>query len=445
MIYTVQPGETLSGISIKFLGSAAPAATLFQINKSRIKSGSPSALATGEQLVIPDQMISASKVTRKASRGSSDVALEVNGIEYVGWEEVKISRSMETAAASFEVSVFDRWEANSEPWPIFDFDEVRVYIGSDLIIDGYVDKVSFSIDATSHGMRVSGRDRTADLVDCSVMARPGTFKNKKLEDLAQILAAPFGVKVVTDQDTGPVISVFTVLPGEKVHETISRAAIAKNFLVTSAFSGRLAITRSGEKRAFDSIAEGVNLLSGESDASSVERFSDYTVEGQCGGQGNNGLKGTYHDAGVPRYRPLMINAEQKATSEYVNGRAQWEARARAAKARSASVTVVGFRQSDGSLWQTNRIVSVTSLSLGLFEDFLVGEVSFSESSSTGQTTTLKLVRPDAYTSEAELKSEKDIVKLDRRARRGRSKGRGVSQAEINAEINSDKQYLSEDY
>ena len=440
MIYIVQPGDTLSGISIKFLGSAAPSATLFQINKSRIKSGSPSQLATGEQLVIPDQMISASKAKRTAPRGSTEVVLEVNGIEYAGWESVKISRSMETAAASFDVQAFDKWDANEDPWPIFDYDEVRVYIGPDLLIDGYVDNVDLSIDGSTHGMRVAGRDRTADLVDCSVIIRPGTFINKKLEDLASLMAQPFGVSVITDQDTGPVIAKFTVFPGEKVHEAISRAAIAKNLIVTSAFSGRLAITRSGEKRATDAIVEGKNLLSGSSKLSSAERFSDYLVEGQANGQGEakNGMKGTYHDAGVPRYRPLMIHAEQKATAEYLNGRAQWEARARAAKARSSEVVLRGWRQSDGNLWQTNRLVNVSAPSLGLDDDLLIGVVTFELSSSSGQTVSMKLVRPDAYTSEDELKATKDIIRGERvnRHGRGKGKGRGVSQAEIDAENRS---------
>ena len=438
MIYTVQPGDTLNGIALKVFGTAAPAATLFQINKSAIKSGSPSSLATGEKLVIPDQMVKASSVTRHAAKGSNDVALLVNGIEYSGWESVKITRSLETAAASFEVSIFDKWDASKGPWPIFDQDEVKVYVGPDILIDGYVDKVALSISADAHSMSVSGRDRTADLIDCSVEMRPGTFNNKRIEDIAQALALPYGVSVVTDQDTGPVIAAFKLFPGEKVHEAISRAAIAKNLIVCSGFSGRLALTRSGEKRATDAILEGKNLLSGTADATSVDRFSDYTVEGQSNGQGlaKNGMIGKYHDSGVHRYRPLMIHAEQKATTEYVTLRAQWEARSRAAKAKSANVTVVGWRQSDGNLWQTNRLVSVTSPSLGLYEDFLIGEVTY-ELTSSGMVAMLKLVRPDAYTSADELHAAKDIIKTNRVAGKGgRAKSRGVSQAEIQQELNT---------
>jgi prophage tail gpP-like protein len=325
---------------------------------------------------------------------------------------------METASASFDLDVFDRWAEKSEPWPIFDGDEVRVWIGSDLLVEGYVDRVSIAIDATSRGMRVSGRDRTADLVDCSAMNRPGTFKNKKLEELAQILAQPFGVKVAADVDTGDRIASFTLLPGEKVHEAISRAAIAKNLLVTSGLSGTLSLTRSGSIKSHDSVVEGVNLLAGDTDISSTERFSDYVVEGQASGQGRNNLRATFRDAGVNRYRPLMLCAEQKPTQAFLKSRVEWEARSRAAKSRTARITLAGWRQSSGELWQINRLIPVKSASLGLDEELLIGEVTF-ELSDSGMLTSLALVRPDAFTSAAELQAGKDLARLRRKGARKR--------------------------
>lgn len=435
MIYTVQPGESLNGIAIKFLGSAGPAATLFQINKSRIKSGSPALLAAGEQLVIPDQMITAAKAGRKAARDPNEVVLEVNGLEYGGWENVQVGWSLETASGSFSVQVTDKWQPGQEPWPIFKNDEVRVYIGGDLLINGYVDRVGFTLDASSHSMTVSGRDRTCDLIDCSAMNRPGVFKKKKLEEIAQILSRPFGVNVVADVDTGAVIPVFSIQPGEKVHEAIARAAVAKNLIVTSAFGGSLALTRSGSRRATDAIVEGKNLKGGDSEASAVDRFSEYIVEGQSDGQGKakNAMRATYRDAEVPRYRPLMLHAEQKATAEHLKARAEWECRSRAAKGSGGTLTVVGWRQSDGKLWDTNRIVNVYAPTLGLSEDMLVTEVIY-EQSSGGQTVNMRVVRPDAYASEDELHAEKEVLRADRVKRKGKGKNRKVSQAEIDAEL-----------
>lgn len=424
MTYTVQPGDTLAGISIRVLGSAAQTQTLFQLNRSQIKSGSPETLTPGERLIIPDQMIAASKASAPSGRDPNDVTLVVNGFEYAGWDSVRISRSLETAAAAFDVSVFDKWKEGEDPWPIFDFDEVRVYIGKDLLVVGYVDDVNLSLDGSSRGMSVSGRARTGDLVDSSATNRPGSFKGKKLEEIAQILAKPFGVNVTCDVDTGDPIPNFALLPGEKVHEAISRAAIARNLVVTSGFDGGLMLMRSGDLRARDGIIEGQNLLSGSAKASSIDRYSDYIVEGQAAGQGKakNAMRATYHDAGVPRYRPLILPAEQKATVQNLQSRAEWEARARAAKGRSAEATVAGWRQSDGSLWEINRIVGAHSPALGLDDDLLIAETTFDLSPSSGQTVAMRLVRPDAYKSAVELRAGKDAIRQERMQKHGKAHG-----------------------
>jgi prophage tail gpP-like protein len=436
MIYTVRPGDTLDGIAIRLLGSKAPAPTLFQINRAQIKSGSPERLAAGERLVVPDQMIAAAKrASRKAPRDPNDVAVEVNGIEYGGWETIRIFRSLETASAAFDLGVTDKWQPGEEPWPIFDLDRVRVFVGADVLVDGYVDSVSYSLDGSSHGMTVSGRDRTADLIDCSAVARPGTFVNKRIEESARILAEPFGVEVVADVDTGAPIPKFTLMPGERVHEAIARAAIAKNLIVTVASGGRLALTRSGSRRAVDAIVEGRNLLRGDTSATSAERYSEYIVEGQAAGQGKAAMRATYRDPAVTRYRPLMLSAEQKASAEYLRSRAEYEARIRAARARGGTVVVSGWRQSDGRLWEPNRIVAARAPSLGLTEDLLIADVALDLSPGSGRTTTLRLVRPDAYVSELELDAERDALRQQRKGKKGKRGKKGqVSKAEMDEEL-----------
>ncbi|KAL6953374.1 hypothetical protein U1Q18_052068 [Sarracenia purpurea var. burkii] len=369
MIYIVQPGDTLRAIAIRVLGSEAPAATLWQINKARIKSGTPN------QLTPANRSSSRTKWSRRVR--PIDVerwTLTRSFSSSTGWSTPdgrrfeSRDRSKQPLVPSTSILRING-SRGSQPWPIFEWDEVKVYIGADLLISGYVEEVEFSLDDGSHVMRVAGSDRTVDLVDCSAMLRPGVIKGKKLEEAASILAKPFGIEVVTDQDTGPAIASFALQPGEKVFEAISRAAIAKHLLVTSRPDGSLLITRSGSRRATDAIVEGKNLKSGSSRSSSRDRFSDYIVEGQSSGQGQakNGQRGTYRDPGFPRYRPLMLQAEQKATAEYVKARAQFEARARAAKSQGAVVVVVGWRQSDGTLWDRNRSSQCNPPPLGSME------------------------------------------------------------------------------
>lgn len=412
MTYTVRPGDTCRSISIRVLGNARFADTLFRVNRARIASGSPDQLVAGTQLLIPDQMIAAAKASSGPAADPNEVTVEVNGLRYSGWESVTISRSLEAAAAGFAITLLDRWQQASEPWPIFDGDEVAIYIGSDLVLSGYVDAIGADLDAGGHSLSISGRDRTCDLIDCSIDLRPGVIKGKKLEEIGRQIVEPFGIEVRAEVDTGAPIAVFAVLPGETPIEALTRAAAAKNLVVTSDAGGSLVFTRSGERRAVDRIVEGQNLLAGSSSQRSTDRFSHYIVEGQGDGQGQNALREVYRDRGVSRYRPRIIHADGKATRGHLASRAQWEARVAAAASSQASITLQGWRQSDGTLWSANRIVSVEAPSLQVSGDLLIIEVTF-EVGSSGTLTGLRLTRSDAYSSAEQLEANKDAVKQAR--------------------------------
>ena len=56
------------------------------------------------------------------------------------------------------------------------------------------------------------------------------------------------------------------------------------------------------------------------------------------------------DAGVIRHRPLTIIGEQSQDNDEAKARIDWEANIRAARSRSARITVQGWRESpDGDL------------------------------------------------------------------------------------------------
>ena len=69
----------------------------------------------------------------------SDLRLVVNGKKYGGWKSVRVTRSIESIAGSFELDVSDRWAGQGEIWPIYEEDACRVEIDGTTVIDGYVD------------------------------------------------------------------------------------------------------------------------------------------------------------------------------------------------------------------------------------------------------------------------------------------------------------------
>lgn len=119
----------------------------------------------------------------------------------------------------------------------------------------------------------------------------------------------------------------------------------------------------------------------------------------------NQIVGTAKDPGVSRYRPKVIVAEAQADDGAAQKRADWEMRRRIAKATEATISVVGWRQSNGELWRPNMMVSVDAPWLSLDRELLISAVEYSYGND-GEVATLTLTLPDAFLPEKWRKSKK---------------------------------------
>jgi prophage tail gpP-like protein len=430
MKYTVQSGDTLENIAVKYLGDASYASVLWSVNKRTLKSGTPSLIHAGEVIEIPDQLLR--ETLGSVQNDVDDIFLRVEGKLYGGWISARVTRSIEAAAGSFEVSLTDVWEPDMDPWAIFPGDGVTIVIKSDTVITGWVDAVEMSHDASSHNLSIRGRDKTCDLVDCSAVNRPGEFRGKTPEQIARALCQPYGVTVKTDVDTGGVVDLFRVQPGESVFESVERLARGRQLLVTGSENGALLLTRSGSTRAGIKLEEGVNILSCSVSIDASERFSSYIVEGQSDGQGvaNCAAKASANDPAMKRYRTLIIMAEEKADQAYCAQRAKWEARVRAAKAQTVSIMVPGWRYNE-TLWTPGKLVSLNYPTCRIFdEELLITEVEL-QKDDAGTMTTLTLKRPDAFLAESELTETKDILQAHKAAANAaKSKAKRASKSAV---------------
>lgn len=345
---------------------------------------------------------------------SEKVSLFVNGKIYDGWKEVEIKRSLKAASGSFSLSLTDRWSDQLQPWIVAPDDSCVVKIGNDAVITGYVDTTSPSMTPTTRSISTSGRDKTADLIDCSVEHSSGEISGVTIKRLAEILCSPFGISVVMEVDPGARFDVIKIQQGESVFETLERAARKRGFLLTTDGLGALVITRPGILRAQTRLQQGMNIKEGAGTFTSKNRYSKYTVKGQDTGFASDlepafayRQKATATDPSVTRYRPLVIQSEQLTNLNDAKQRVNWEATVRAARASSFSVTVQGWRQGDGTLWRPNQIIECRADWIGLMGDLLITDVAYRLSDTTGEVATLALERKDAYKPEPEVPAKSD--------------------------------------
>lgn len=358
-----------------------------------------------------------------------EITLAIGEARYDGWLEIAITRSLNQMAGNFSIGVTEGWtngdtfEANTA-WQIKVFDACRVYVGRDLVLTGYVDDYNPAFSARDHKVAVAGRSKTMDIVDCMPDLKGGQFTGYKLDQIARAVAQPFGVDVDVQVDVGAPFPDATMERTETGFAFLERLARQRRVLLTDDAQGRLVIARAGSKRASDSLVQGGNILRATARLSGRGRFSEYRVKGQTGenhapaqsglsvnlpGGGTATLgrqaavvvdgQGVAKDDGVPRYRPFVLMAESALDATKKQERAEWQMRHNRGKGTETHITVQGWRQRNGALWDVNHLCRVRAPWLALDEELLISSVTYRLDGREGRRTDLVLTPVDAFAPE----------------------------------------------
>lgn len=330
--------------------------------------------------------------------------LFVNGQIFGGWKDISIRRGIEQLSGSFYLSVTERWPGQAEARPIRRGDSCVVKIDGQAVVTGYVNRINNGYNDTSTWFSVEGRDKTADLVDCSAIHKSGQWKSANLKQIASDLAKPFGVEVVIGQraekKASETIASFSLEDGETVQDALTRLLRMKALMMWTDGDGRLVIDLPDQTAAETALVEGQNILSAESQQDESEQHSEYIVKAQ--GRGKHDSKGTAADASVKRYRPLLILAEDQSQS--ATERARHEATMREGQADRAQIRVQSWRQAGdkGNLWAPGLRVLVQSPRLHKDnEEMIIADIEYRLNSQDGTVSILQLANPKAFDQLAE--------------------------------------------
>jgi prophage tail gpP-like protein len=335
------------------------------------------------------------------------VYLQVGSRLYANFTEINIRRSLNALAPTFTVSMTDEWRLMQADWQIAPGDPVMLRWRASPMMIGYLDSVDVSITNDERSVRLSGRARTADLIDSAAVHPSGQFKGQTIEAIATVLCAPFGITVTSELSTSTPFAEFAIDPGETVFETLHRAALIQGALLQTDVYGNLVIRNqlsSVPVSQMPVLQEGGNILRASARYDETDRFSTYTVIGQTksndlwNGPKTTTVTGVAKDPGVKRYRPLVVQAETSVTTLEAQKRAAWEATVKAAKSCVVSLTVQGWEKpGDGGMWNPGDQVIVRAPFIGIPASFLtVVDIELSRSVESGTLTNLTLSRADAF-------------------------------------------------
>lgn len=336
---------------------------------------------------------------------SDDVTLRVNGVDYGGWLSVQITPGIERQCRDFSLAITRKWPGMKElvrqvqPW-----DMCEVLIGSDKVLTGYIDATPISYDGDSVSVSIKGRGKTADLVDCSAKYATGQWRNRKVESIAADLAAVYGLKVITQVNTGAPVIDHQIEPGETAFECLDRLLTARQLLSTDDADGHLVLIEAGSGgRAYTTLEYGQNILSADASLDYKDVYSEYRCVGQRSGNDYDSgetvstITANGTDSTVPRYRLLTIQQSGQVTTQDCTDRVRYERLYRAAKALETTYLVQGWRQGNGALWLPNQLVKVIDPVIGFNTELLISELTYNKGED-GTTTALKVLPAAAYSA-----------------------------------------------
>ncbi|VWB75996.1 bacteriophage Mu P family protein [Burkholderia lata] len=334
-----------------------------------------------------------------------------------GWLDVSVARGIERCPSSFDISY-------TEPYPsVGDIlaqpgDWAQVMLGGDLVLTGFVDRYMPSYSGNQHTVRITGRSKCQDLVDCAAFIDGGQLLNMTVDKIAAALCAPYGidVSVAAGTDVGDPIEQVNVMVGETSYSVLELLCRYRALLLYDTPDGGLLLAAGGDAKksgplaigtrvASSGFTEGINVASASLMMAMDGRFSQYDAAYQGLdtlrdiGDGGNIIAHTY-DTTVPRFRYRAIISENVTGGKDIAlQRANWEMAYRLGRSFQVRLVTDSWRDSAGSLYEPNVLVDIDLPSLKLPKKrWVISDVTYKKGPQ-GTSAELTVMPPQAFYQE----------------------------------------------
>lgn len=343
--------------------------------------------------------------------------LTIEGRIYEGWIKAKVDRGLDQFANRFSLNYLDSWTSEQKPWPIRSRTPAVLSWGSEVLIDGYVDRPRHKVDADSWRLEADGRSRTGQLVDCSAIHDTGHWNNKTALQIVSDICEPFGIAVTTNVIDFEPFNRFTLQEGETAFDAIDRICKIRALLPR---------TTPGGLQLFSTDVPGAVIpldvsraVSREYEDDSTKRYSDYLVRATGVGSAAEAFsKAVAKDTGVEIFRPLVVVGDAPARTKQAKQRAIWEANVRSGRGERLTYHYLSPLNKLGKTYAPGQFYKVVDDLFGVDEIMIVQHATLVVDENNIDTQ-IDLVRPGAYSRfEYDAKRLVKKTKKPKRTRRG---------------------------
>jgi prophage tail gpP-like protein len=323
----------------------------------------------------------------------------VNGQRYTAFMRAQVRAGFNEAARAFELTVAAEPNGAVTAAIFRAGTPVSVYATDTLLMQGFVDQYRPHLAAHDASIVVTGRSKSADLIDSDADHPTGFFQNKDPQQIGAELAQEYGATFKTDQ-TLTKLDQYLITPGETIFRAVEKMTRKQGMTLAGTAEGDINITAPKGQRHAGGLFEGRNILVGNADHNWSNRHSKYSIKGQRAvGHGARRLHmvAKTTDSAVSRHRHKTVIHDDDGTIDDLKKRVTNRRNRAAGNALKASISVQGFRDEGGKVWEPGFLVWTESQFLDIAQDMLIEAADYSQSEQ-GTITLLSLVDPRAYGS-----------------------------------------------
>lgn len=342
------------------------------------------------------------------------INLEVNGTEFTNFTHASVTVALDTLANDFS---FLAVLPAGEQLPFKGGEECTVIVDGELVLTGTIEDIGGSYDAGSHGITISGRDKTGDLIDSSInimddIRAPITLKQVIEKVIEHIGADITVIDNATPEPFNKAEDIVSPKPGDNAFSFIEGYAQKRQVLLTSNAEGNIVITNSQATSGGGVLQNAVkaeinNILAATWSYTTSGLFNKYVQKGQLDpvaldfgeSKSDDGVvsqEGETLDANIREGRQLVMVSDKGFSRAQLQTRAEWSKKIRQARSVTYSCTVQGFQNSGNVLWKLNTLVPVFDAFADIDRELLVNTITFSYGIETGSVSSLGFVEANAY-------------------------------------------------
>ena len=298
------------------------------------------------------------------------------------------------------------------------------------MVTGFIESISGGGGAQSHMLSVEGRGRSGDLLDSQL------FEPKELTagslTLADIIRSvleniKLDIDVIDLVNPAPFNQAEDIVApemGMQAFELIEQYSRKRQALISENADGNIVIANVAPSSANYQIIHKVkndanNVVRWAFQQSDTDLFNRYIVVGAQDAVVNaleinkvfrdldidfivfqtNAVTSPVVDDDVREGRQYVSVMSEGYSTDQCTARAKWSRRVRLARARSYSATVLGYRDFNGNLFDTNTLIDVDDEYADINRKQLINSITFNYSL-RGSFTVFGLIEPDSYVSES---------------------------------------------